>query len=230
MAGMENAPMITPEKLAWGVACPPRSYWPARAALLAAVVLYVVLPDRLIPGPRFVVPAIEAVVLLVLTAGFPHHTMVGWHGRRTVALMLIALVSAANVVNLSLLIRELLHGGVQNGRELIFASVAIWLTNILVFALWYWELDRGGPYERHREDHRQPDFLFPQMSIPGAAPTDWAPGFVDYLYVSFTNATAFSPTDTMPLTAMAKALMGVQSTASLLTVAVVAARAVNILS
>jgi hypothetical protein len=108
--------------------------------------------------------------------------------------------------------------------------VQIWLTNVIVFGLWYWDLDRGGPIERRRIHHRQPDFLFPQMVTPGAAPEPWCPHFVDYLYVSFTNATAFSPTDTMPLTAWAKLLMMVQSLASLLTVVLVAARAVNILS
>ena len=221
---------VSPEKLAWGVPSPPRSYWPARLAVLTAIVLYLVLPDRLVPGPRYVVPIIEVIVLGVLTAGFPHHTMVDSRPRRLIAIGLLAVVSAANVANLGLLLNALLRGGVQNGRELIFASAAVWLTNVIVFGLWYWELDRGGPYERHRSEHREPDFLFPQMTVPGSAPEDWAPSFVDYMYVSFTNATAFSPTDTMPLTAMAKLLMGVQSTASLLTVAVVASRAVNILS
>lgn len=100
---------------------------------------------------------------------------------------------------------------------------------MLVFALWYWELDRGGPGARLRADHRHPDFLFPQMITPACAVAPWSPGFVDYLYVSFTTATAFSPTDTMPLTAWAKILMVTQSLASLLTVVLVAARAVNIL-
>ena len=105
----------------------------------------------------------------------------------------------------------------------------IWLTNVIVFGLWYWELDRGGPATRQQASHRQPDFLFPQMSTPGSAP-GWTPAFVDYLYTSFTNATAFSPTDTMPLTVWAKLLFMVQSLASLVTVAVVISRAVNILS
>ena len=108
-------------------------------------------------------------------------------------------------------------------------AIQIWLTNVIVFGLWYWELDRGGPGARCRENHREPDFLFPQMSTPAAAPPSWAPRFLDYLYVAFTNATAFSPTDTLPLTAWAKVLMAIQSLASLLTVALVAARAVNIL-
>jgi uncharacterized membrane protein len=101
---------------------------------------------------------------------------------------------------------------------------------VIVFGLWYFELDRGGPTKRHQQDHREPDFLFPQMATPGAGRPDWSPSFLDYLYVSFTNATAFSPTDTMPMTVAAKKLMGVQSVASLLTVALVAARAVNILT
>ena len=113
--------------------------------------------------------------------------------------------------------------------ELIFAAMQIWMTNVIVFGLWYWELDRGGPSARCRTSHREPDFLFPQMSTPAAAPPDWAPMFVDYLYVAFTNATAFSPTDTLPLTTWAKVLMAVQALASLLTVALVAGRAVNIL-
>jgi hypothetical protein len=107
--------------------------------------------------------------------------------------------------------------------------VPIWLTNVIVFGLWYWELDRGGVAARLRQNHRRPDFLFPQMSTPGSAP-GWTPDFMDYLYTSFTNATAFSPTDTMPLTAWAKLLMMVQSLASLRTVALVISRAVNILS
>src|SRR6202035_3904532 len=100
---------------------------------------------------------------------------------------------------------------------------------VLVFALWYWEIDRGGPDERSSPQHRQPDFLFPQMVTPGCASGNWSPGFLDYFYVAFTNAAAFSPTDTMPLTPLAKMLMLVQSAASLLTVALVAGRAVNIL-
>ncbi|HEV7676943.1 MAG TPA: hypothetical protein VGQ42_00055 [Candidatus Dormibacteraeota bacterium] len=221
---------LSAAELAWGVPSPPRSYWPARIAVLAAIVLYLALPERLIPGPRFIVPALEAVALLALTVLVPHKTTVAAPARRILAILLIGLVTLMNIVNLGLLIRELLKGHVQNGRELIFASVAIWLTNTIAFGLWYWELDRGGPYARHQPWHREPDFLFPQMTTPGAGRPDWAPSFLDYFYVSLTNATAFSPTDTMPLTSLAKSLMAVQSIASLLTVAIVAARAVNILS
>ncbi|HEV3124972.1 MAG TPA: hypothetical protein VG266_10390 [Candidatus Dormibacteraeota bacterium] len=229
--GGYGASGVTPAQLAWGVPAQPQSYWPARIAVVAAAVLYVLLPERLIPGPRLLVPVLEGVVLLVISVVFPHRTS---HEpstvRRVMAIVLIALVTVANLINLGLLIRELLKGGIQNGRELVFSSIAIWVTNVIVFGLWYWELDRGGPAARHDPAHREPDFFFPQMTTPGAARPGWTPTFVDYLYVSLTNATAFSPTDTMPLTPTAKALMGVQALASLLTVALVAARAVNILS
>jgi uncharacterized membrane protein len=221
---------LRPEEVAWGVPAPPRSYWPARVAVLVAMALYLVLPDRLIPGPRFIVPALEGVVLVAITVLVPHRTTVAAPARRVLAILIIGLVTLANIINLGLLLNELLKGRVQNGRELVVSSVAIWLTNGIAFGLWYWELDRGGPYERHQPSHRAPDFLFPQMATPGAGRPDWAPSFVDYLYVSLTNATAFSPTDTLPLSPLAKLLMAGQSVVSLLTVAVVAARAVNILS
>ena len=221
---------LSVEELAWGVPAPPRTYWPARAAVLVAMALYLVLPDQLIPGPRFIVPTLEGIVLVALSIVVPHRTDVDHPARRILAVVLIGTITAANTFTLGLLISHLLHGGIQQGRELIFSSIAIWLTNVIVFGLWYWELDRGGPYQRHQPAHREPDFLFPQMATPGAARPEWAPTFLDYLYVSLTNATAFSPTDTMPLTLWAKSLMGLQAIASLLTVAIVAARAVNILS
>jgi hypothetical protein len=221
---------VRSEALAWGVPAADRSYWPARAAILVAAVLYLFLPDQLIPGPRWLVPALEAVILLILTTFTPHRTKQASSLRRVLVVALVALVTVANLANLGLLIHALLKGGVQNGRILILSSVAIWLTNVIVFGLWYFELDRGGPNQRHLSTHREPDFLFPQMATPGAGRPEWSPSFLDYLYVSFTNATAFSPTDTMPMTIVAKSLMGVQSAASLLTVALVAARAVNILT
>lgn len=224
-----HASGLTPEQVAWGVPAPPRSYWPARIAVLAAIGLAFVLPGRLVAGPRWLVPALEAAVLLVLSTTTPHSTAEESPRRRVLATVVVAIISVANLINLGLLVNLLISGKVENGRELIFAAIAIWLTNVIVFALWYWELDRGGPRRRHDPQHREPDFLFPQMATPGAGRPTWAPGFLDYFYVSFTNATAFSPTDTMPLTATAKALMTVQSGASLLTVALVAARAVNIL-
>ncbi len=117
----------------------------------------------------------------------------------------------------------------EDATKLLLYGGAIWLTNVLVFALWYWELDRGGPVTRMLGARKHPDFLFAQMASPEVAPEDWEPMFLDYFYLSFTNATAFSPTDTLPLTRWAKMLMLLQSAVSLATVALVIARAVNIL-
>jgi hypothetical protein len=105
----------------------------------------------------------------------------------------------------------------------------IWLTSLLIFALWYWEMDRGGPGKRAAGHDQPPDFLFPQMSDDRIEPLEWRPKFIDYLYVSLTNNTAFSPTDTMPLTPMAKSVMGIQAIASLVTIGLIVSRAVNIL-
>ena len=142
---------------------------------------------------------------------------------------LVALVSAANVFSLVELSKYLLHHEVSNGRSLITAGVLIWLTNFLIFGLWYWEIDRGGPGMRAAGKDGAPDFLFPQMSDDTIEPRGWRPHFIDYLYVSLTNATAFSPTDTMPLTPMAKSVMGLQSIVSLVTIGLIVSRAVNIL-
>jgi uncharacterized membrane protein len=144
-------------------------------------------------------------------------------------LVLLGLVALANFVSLELLIHYLLHGGKAGGRPLILSAVVIWLTNIAVFALWFWQLDGGGPDARARASTTERDFLFPQMVEPELARA-WNPTFLDYLYTSFTNATAFSPTDAMPLTVRLKMLMMLESIISLLTVVLVGARAVNVLA
>jgi hypothetical protein len=149
--------------------------------------------------------------------------------RRRIAIGLIGLVSATNLASLVLLAHQLLAGGIKNGRPLVGAGIVLWVTNVLLFGLWYWEIDRGGPLDRLEHEEARPDFLFPQMTNPQYAPPNWEPGLVDYLYTSFTNATAFSPTDTMPLTPTAKWLMTAQSLTALVTLGLVIARAVNIL-
>jgi len=227
----------TREEAAWGVSTPlsaaPR--WPASLAVLVALALYVGLPEKLIllPVLRWLVPALEVAVVIPLTVVAPHRKRDEPRWQRYTAVALIALINAVNVLSLALLVHELLQGKANgqaiSGGQLLVSSVLIWLTNVIVFALWYWELDRGGPDERNHPAHRAPDFLFPQMVTPHCAARRWAPSFLDYLYVSLTNATAFSPTDTMPLTPWAKALMTIQALASLLTIVLVAARAVNIL-
>lgn len=203
--------------------------WPAGLAVLAAIILYATLPDRYTIGPTWLIPGLEGVLMVGLNIAAPrrHHeeTLV----LRVVTLLLIGLVTLTNFLALGLLIDSLLRGSTVQGTQLVFAAIQIWLTNVAVFALWFWELDRGGPGER-RFEQQLPDFLFPQMATQEVAAADWLPNFVDYLYVSFTNAMAFSPTDALPLTRWAKLLMLAQSLASLLTVAFVASRAVNILS
>ena len=216
---------------AWGVTSAGEPRWPALLAVVAAIGLQVVLPNRVLVGLgyRALIPSLEGVLLVVLLVANPGHISREAARLRMISVALIAVITIANFVSLTELINALLYSHKTSGRPLVYASVPIWLTNVIVFGLWYWELDRGGPAAREHPGHRQPDFLFPQMASPGCAP-QWSPKFLDYLYTAFTNATAFSPTDTMPLSAWAKILMTLQSMASLLTVAVVVSRAVNILS
>ncbi len=206
--------------------------WPITLAIVTAVGLYATLPERLTFGPTWLPPVIVLALLLPLLLTEPHwHPSAGWPWQRVISTLLVGVIQLANLLSLVLLIDSLLRGVAKTtGEQLIVEAGKIWLTNILVFGLWYWELDRGGPRARHWRTPRPPDFLFPQMTSPDLAPSGWMPTFVDYLYVAFTSATAFSPTDTLPLTPPAKLLMGIQSLISLLTLALVAARAVNILT
>ncbi len=219
------------DEVAWGIASANEPRYPARLAVVAAIALQLVLPDSVIQGlgNRALIPALEALLVGVLLVTSARRESREQSDLRFLSVALIALTTAANMVSLGELIHALLYGTRAGGRSLVYASVPIWLTNVIVFGLWYWELDRGGPTSRQQIRHRRPDFLFPQMSTPGSAP-GWTPNFLDYVYTSFTNATALSPTDTMPLTTWSKLLMMLQSLASLVTVALVVSRAVNILN
>lgn len=197
--------------------------------MLLAIGLQLLLPYRLRAGPPWLVPLCEAALLIALFVITPNQLEDEHPRRRRATLALIAFVSAANIFSLGALTHYLLHHEVANGRPLIGSGVLIWLTNFLIFALCYWELDRSGPGRRAAGLDGTPDFLFPQMSDDRIHPDAWRPKFVDYLYVSLTNNTAFSPTDTMPLTPVAKGIMGVQSLVSLLTLGLIISRAVNIL-
>jgi hypothetical protein len=148
--------------------------------------------------------------------------------RRTVALTLLGLVSAANALLLLAVVASLVRGQESSGAQLLLKAITVWATNVIAFGLWYWAFDRGGPVRRLRPDPPPPDFQFPQMENPQLAPPGWQPHLIDYVYVSFTNAIAFSPTDAMPLSRWAKLLMLGESAISSLTVLLVAARAVNI--
>jgi hypothetical protein len=210
---------------------PPRRepFWPAQLTLLGAIALQLLLPPRVTAGPTWLLPVLEGALLAGLTFSIPTGIQRNHPVRRRIAIGMIGLVSGANIYSLVQLNHHLLHRGVTDGRELIFAGLAIWLTNVLIFALWYWEIDRGGPGIRAEGLDGPPDFLYPQMTDDRIEPRDWRPQFIDYLYVSLTNATAFSPTDTMPLSAQAKSLMGVQGLVSLVTLGLIVSRAVNIL-
>lgn len=204
-------------------------FWPAQLSVLAAIFVQVLLPSRLTAGPSWLIPSLEGALLIGMFVVTPNVVEEEHPRRRRVALGLTAFVSAANIFSLGALTHYLLHHNVSEGRPLIVSGVLIWLTNFLIFALWYWEMDRGGPGKRAMGRDGPPDFLFPQMSDDRIEPREWRPKFIDYLYVSLTNNTAFSPTDTMPLTPMAKTVMGVQSVVSLLTIGLIVSRAVNIL-
>lgn len=203
--------------------------WPASLAVTVALVLYMTLPGTLTIGPGWVIPALEAALLIPLTVRAPYRHREEVRLIRLASLLLIALVNLAVVASLVLLVNLVLSGDPVTGRQLIFSGIQIWFTLILVFALWFWEVDRGGPGIRGGTDQADPDFLFPQMGTHELGQPDWIPSFMDYLYLSFTNATAFSPTDTLPLTVRAKLLMLIEALASITTIVMVAGRAVNIL-
>jgi hypothetical protein len=205
--------------------------WPASLAVVATAALQVSLPPRLTMPPRYLLPALELLLLIGLTAVDPGRIDRRDSRLRIVSVVLIGAVSLANIGSATRLVVELVRqkAVVDSAAQLLVNGGSIYLTNIIAFALWYWELDRGGPAARTHGVECYPDFLFPQMSSPAMAHPDWEPIFVDYLYMSFTNATAFSPTDVMPLTRSAKAAMALQSAVALATVALVISRAINVL-
>lgn len=203
--------------------------WPATVALLVAAALFLLIPDSLTPGPGFAFP------LIALALATPLTVVAHVRGRdetlvaRRLALALLVVATAAITGALALVIEALVRGGAVDGRALLEAAAIVWTANVSVYAVWLWEVDRGGPHRRVAEDGGgEPDFLFPQMTDATRFPT-WRPRFVDYLFIAFTAATAFSPTDALPLTARAKLLIAAQSATSLVTVVLVTARAVNVL-
>jgi uncharacterized membrane protein len=210
---------------------------PPVAAVVTAAALYATMPSRFLAGSggaitasRIVVPALSLALLWPLALTIPRATRLERSvPRRTAALALIALISVAIAVSIVLLVHILVNGQKVNGHDLLRAAIHMWCTSVLVFALWFWQLDSGGPTARVQRSGAPPDFLFTQQASPELAPEGWQPRFLDYLYLSFTNSTAFSPTDTMPLTRWAKMLMLVEAAASLLLLLTVAARAVNVL-
>ena len=227
----EPQPALTddPALPAWRRHTEGEQRWWVALSMLLAVVLQTLLPSRFSVQPRYLPQAIELVALVALVISFPSRMSRRNAKVRAFTQLVLGLVALNNGISVVLLVHQITSGGRLPAVELLLGGAAIWFTNVIVFGLWFWELDRGGPARRAAGDERNPDFLYPQMTSPESAPAEWRPAFVDYLYVAFTNATAFSPTDTMPLTPLSKTLMSVESLVSLITVVVVAARAVNIL-
>ena len=215
---------------AWRRHTDPEHRWPVAIALGVMIALQWLLPDRLSLGPRWLVPAVEVAILVVLVAANPMRIRPDTPGLRMLGLSLIAVASLGNAWSVAMLVREIVTGrDTGTAAQLLAAGGAIYLVNVLSFAVWFWELDRGGPAARARGTAPYPDFLFPPMTSPELAHRDWEPYFLDYFYVAFTNATAFSPTDTLPLSRWAKAAMALESAIALVTAALVIAKAVNAL-
>jgi len=198
--------------------------WPALLALLAVGALFAALPEPLTLGPSWLPLVVVAALALPLT--FTHRAgHVLWN--RYIGLGLCALITVALVCSLAALIAALPSHS-QPAASLMRSGLALWLSNILVFASWYWRLDGGGPHARDRRHmHEKGAFLFPQMTMPDPD-LGWKPGFVDYLFLAFNTSTAFSPTDVPVLSPWAKLLMMAQSLLSLGIVVILVARAVNI--
>lgn len=208
----------------------PEPYWHVQFAVIVAIALQLVLSNQLTVGPKYFIAGLELLLVIALIVVANRRHKVIFHIRRGMAIILIAIISIANISSLVLVINDLFGKKLVSGKELILSGLAIFLTNIIIFGLLYWELDSNGN-QGQSTDVPPIDFLFPQMSEKSSSAfSSWNPTFLDYLYVSLTNATAFSPTDTMPLTHRAKSLMSLQSLVSLITIALVAARAVNILT
>lgn len=212
---------------------------PSALVVVAAIALYALLPGQLILGPRLVIPALEIVLLGALVAVNPRRMTRTNRWERTAALTLVALIAVANAIALVLLLRQLVTTDHSRAVELLIAAGQVWLTNVIVYGLAFWELDRGGPVARtHLPRHQlaPADFRFPQdedhdtvdeVQAGSSKVSDWVPAIVDYLYVSLSNSSAFSPTDTMPLSTRAKILMGIESTSALVISVLVIAKGVG---
>ena len=197
--------------------------------VVLVITLQFLLPRDLSLGFQRYICGLEALLLISLIALTPRR--IGKHHAptRNLSIALTSIMTISNISSAVKLIDGLVQGTIKDANMLLLSGGSIWMANIVIFSLWFWELDRGGPGSRAEARKPVPDFLFPQMTAPEFSEKSWHPRFFDYLYISVTNASAFSPTDTAPLSRWAKILMMVQSLTSLITVGLVIARAVNIL-
>jgi uncharacterized membrane protein len=200
-------------------------HWAAIVALIAIGVLYAFLPSKVNGGPAWLLLTIEAVILLPLLIAILTGHRVSLTTRRIGSLILLGVVTLALSVAIVHLIFTLKKD--LNGIALLYTGLLLYCCNALVFSLWYWAVDGGGADKRLQSDHQAADFLFPQQV--GVFDGTWMPHYFDYLYVAFTGATAFSPTDTMPLTHRAKFLMMTEPMLALLLISFIVSRAINII-
>ena len=222
-----NDRVVTP---AWNRVTGIESRVQVMSALAVAIVLTALLPARVANHPRWLLPGLASILFVIVLLVNPLKSPERARQLRPLTFALLAVVSLGNAASAARLIVDLVNGeGIQSADTLLLTGGAIWVTNMIIFAVWYWEFDRGGPGARAMMTKQYPDFVFPQMTDPTNVDPDWEPQFVDYLYLSFTNATAFSPTDVMPFARWAKLTMMAQSIVSLTVVVLVVARAVNVL-
>jgi hypothetical protein len=199
--------------------------------MILALSLQLLLPDKFTVGLRYFLPWIEGMLILSLSITTPRARTFRSFRRRVNVIAMIAIITIANAYSLFVVAEHLLRQGVvADGRAVILTAINIFLTNVIIFALWYWEMDGGGPGERMGIQKHEQDFLFAQHRNELYKHPEWKPTFGDYLYISATNAMAFSPGDALPLSLRAKMLMMCQAMVSVITVFLVAARAVGILS
>ena len=213
---------------------------PPAVAVLVAMVVYALLPSSLLFTDRLVTPFVEALLLVALLITNPRRMTRETRWSRWASIGLAGVVILTNCASLGLLLSDL-AGTKASGSHLLIGAMQIWATNVIGFGLFFWELDRGGPVARHRtarEEMPAADWRFSQdenddavveVSRTSSETGGWIPDFIDYLYVSLTNSSAFSPTDTMPLTSRAKIAMGLQATAALLVSLILVSYAVSAL-
>jgi hypothetical protein len=206
--------------------------WPMAAAVVAAMALTALRPAEVRVAPAWVLPGIEAVLLIAIIIGDPGRIDRRNALLRALSISIVAILALDTLASTALLIDVLIHGGkaTNSADQLLAAAAGVWLSNVIAFALLYWELDGGGAAARAHRMPRYPDLAFPQQLNPRVAPPGWRPRFIDYLYLGLTSSTAFSPTDVMPLVPWAKISMGVQGLISLAVLGLVVARAVNVLT
>ncbi|MEO8862996.1 MAG: hypothetical protein ABI354_01605 [Candidatus Saccharimonadales bacterium] len=204
--------------------------WHVLGVIIAVTALQAVTNSSFLPYNKYLLIGIELTLLLILIVITPSGYSKISRSRRTIMIGTIAVITVANIFSLVLLLDALFYGGASiQGRDLLLNGTVIYLTNILMFGLWYWELDGGGPDRRATNTPMQEDFAFPQNTYPHLSKSHWQPGFVDYLYLSGTNVTNFASADTLPLTKRAKMLMLAQSMTAVLTIVLVVAKAISII-